>query len=78
MTDGYNFRNHELCAVLGLSQLKKLDKNIEIRKQTIVDIIMAFCSTKDPRTPQYQTGNSSFSFPIIPMMKSMLQRSKEL
>ena len=32
MTDGYNFRNHELCAVLGLSQLKKLDKNIEIRK----------------------------------------------
>ena len=25
MTEGYNLRNHELCAVLGLSQIKRLD-----------------------------------------------------
>jgi CDP-6-deoxy-D-xylo-4-hexulose-3-dehydrase len=29
ITDGYNFRNHEICAVLGMSQLKRLDKMIE-------------------------------------------------
>jgi len=30
VTDGYNFRNHEICAVLGISQLKKLDNNIHL------------------------------------------------
>ena len=29
VTDGYNFRNHELGAVLGLSQLPRLDGYIE-------------------------------------------------
>ena len=29
MTDGYNFRNHELPAVLGIRQLKRLDSMIE-------------------------------------------------
>jgi CDP-6-deoxy-D-xylo-4-hexulose-3-dehydrase len=33
VTDGYNFRNHEICAVLGSSQLKRLDKMIEIRNR---------------------------------------------
>lgn len=28
MTDGYNFRNHEICAVLGRRQLKRLDSMI--------------------------------------------------
>lgn len=33
ITDGYNFRNTEINAVLGSSQLNKLDKSIEIRNK---------------------------------------------
>lgn len=33
VTDGYNFRNNELSAVLGLQQIKKLDKIINIRNE---------------------------------------------
>lgn len=66
MTDGYNFRNHELCAVLGLSQLKKLNRNIEIRKQNYRRFYNGVRFHEGLRTPQYQTGNSSFSLPIIP------------
>jgi len=66
MTDGYNFRNHEICAVLGLSQLKKLNRNIEIRKQNYRRYCNSILFHDGLRTPQYQTGNSSFSLPIIP------------
>jgi len=66
MTDGYNFRNHEICAVLGLSQLKKLNRNIEIRKQNYRRYYDGILFHDGLRTPQYQTGNSSFSLPIIP------------
>jgi len=83
MTDGYNFRNHELCAVLGLSQLKKLDKNIEIRKHNYRRYYNGILFHKGLRTPQYQTGNSSFSLPIIPFdgeyvskIKGTLMRNK--
>jgi len=33
LTDGFNFRNTEFNAVLGLSQIKKLDEYIKIRKR---------------------------------------------
>ena len=66
MTDGYNFRNHEICAVLGLSQLKKLNRNIEIRKQNYRRYCNSILFHDGLRTPQYQTGNSSFCLPIIP------------
>ena len=58
MTDGYNFRNHELCAVLGLSQLKKLDKNIEIRKHNYRRYCNGILPHKGLRNPKYQAGNS--------------------
>lgn len=32
VTDGFNFRNHEICAVLGRRQLKRLDSMIDQRK----------------------------------------------
>lgn len=66
MTDGYNFRNHEVCAVLGTSQLKRLDSMIEIRRKNY----KKFCSILSNNSskfflPEYQIGNSSFCFPII-------------
>ena len=64
ITDGYNFRNMELNAVLGLSQLKNLDSSIEIRKSNINRFI------KMLDYPQFDTnfkleGNSSFVLPFL-------------
>ena len=64
MTEGFNLRNHEVCAVLGLSQLKKLDKNISIRRSNY-SYWWTHLSDKKYYIPEYQGGNSSFSFPII-------------
>lgn len=70
MTDGYNFRNHEVCAVLGLSQLKKLDKNINIRRENFKYWWDEIYKSEDYLIPEYQKGNSSFSFPIISKSQS--------
>ena len=66
VTDGYNFRNHEICAVLGLSQLKRLDSMIERRNKNhnmFTNIIDKrsdiFYNIDNPRT------NSSFCLPFI-------------
>ena len=64
MTEGFNLRNHEVCAVLGLSQLKKLDKNISIRRDNY-SYWWTHLSDGKYYIPEYQGGNSSFSFPII-------------
>lgn len=66
MTDGYNFRNHELPAVLGLSQLQRLTKMVEIRKHNFryyVDIIKQHGDKF--YIPKTDTTNSSFCFPFI-------------
>lgn len=65
MTEGFNLRNHELCAVLGLSQLKKLDRNIEIRKNNFKYWWEKIYKTNSYFIPEFQIGNSSFCFPII-------------
>ena len=64
MNEGFNLRNHEVCAVLGLSQLKKLDKNISIRRDNY-SYWWTHLSDWKYYIPEYQGGNSSFSFPII-------------
>jgi CDP-4-dehydro-6-deoxyglucose reductase, E1 len=64
LTDGYNFRNTELNAVLGIEQLKRLDENIETRR----DNFRCFMEYLDPELfyiPFDDPGNSSFAFPFI-------------
>lgn len=65
MTEGFNLRNHEVCAVLGLSQLKKLDKNIQIRQQNFRYWWNKIYKMDSYFIPDFQVGNSSFCFPII-------------
>lgn len=65
MTDGYNFRNHEICAVLGLSQLRRLSQNIQIRRENYQYYWNKLKKFDSFYLPQYQFGNSSFSFPLI-------------
>ena len=66
LTDGYNFRNTELSAVLGLCQLKRLNTNIEIRKRNykiFSSILKQF--PNDFYIPCENKTNSSFCLPII-------------
>lgn len=66
LTDGYNFRNTELAAVLGLSQLKKLDRSIAIRRRNhdaFVELLKAFSAHFF--VPSDSKSNSSFCFPFI-------------
>jgi CDP-6-deoxy-D-xylo-4-hexulose-3-dehydrase len=66
MTEGYNFRNHEICAVLGSSQLKRLDKMIERRRKNL----KLFSEIIDEHSSLFYNvenapGNSSFCLPFI-------------
>jgi len=64
LTDGYNFRNTELNAVLGLEQLKRLDENIEVRRKNF-DCFIKLIDPDIFYVPYNDPGNSSFSFPFI-------------
>lgn len=70
VTAGYNFRNTELGAVLGLSQLKKLDGFIEQRRKNYARYMrIMLIDGKDkfyvPADGYVEEGNSSFCFPFI-------------
>jgi CDP-6-deoxy-D-xylo-4-hexulose-3-dehydrase len=78
VTDGYNFRNHEICAVLGISQLKRLDKMIEIRNNNhklFTEIIdkypNLFYNIENPKSI------SSFCFPFICKSNEIMLAMKE-
>ena len=68
VSDGYNFRNTEFGAVLGLSQLKRLDKFILNRRQAydrFVDIMSSEKNRDNFYPIVYNKGNSCFCFPFI-------------
>lgn len=65
MTDGYNFRNTEMGAVLGLSQIKKLDRSIAIRQFNYELFVDINNSSSNLHPVTFHEGNSSFCFPLI-------------
>lgn len=65
VTDGYNFRNTELAAVLGLSQLKRLDKFISIRRSNYFEFLKIVNSNDNFYPLEEHFGNSCFCFPFI-------------
>ena len=65
VTDGFNVRNTEFGAVLGLSQLTRLDSIIERRREVcdrFVSILQKYPT--EFHMPNFE-GNSSFSLPFI-------------
>jgi CDP-6-deoxy-D-xylo-4-hexulose-3-dehydrase len=65
VTDGYNFRNTEIGAVLGLIQIKKLDKFISIRKKYYKKYVKIHNINSNFYPIEFNEGNSSFCFPFI-------------
>jgi CDP-6-deoxy-D-xylo-4-hexulose-3-dehydrase len=82
VTSGYNFRNTELGAVLGLSQLKRLDGFIAQRQRNyrkFIEIMKVYGRDRFhlPGDGFAEEGNSSFCFPLIaktPLTKDALLR----
>ena len=72
---GYNFRNNEIGATLGLNQLKRLNQNIKKR-----NLNMNFFLKNIDKTIYFKnfntTGMSNYAFPIILKKKSIKLRNK--
>ena len=79
MTDGYNFRNHELPAVLGIRQLKRLDNMISKRKENHTAFCNMLSEFKDLFYPiEDNPGNSSFCLPFICKTKETMEDLKKI
>jgi len=60
----YNFRNNEIGATIGLSQLKSLDKNNKIRRRNFKTFINCLDDNKY-RTDFDLKGSCNYAFPLI-------------
>lgn len=68
VTDGYNFRNTDLAAVLGRSQLKRLDDMIDARVDNFdeyMSLILLYDFIFCHPTYVQKDRNSSYAFPFI-------------
>ena len=75
MYPSYNVRNNEIGAVIGLNQLKRLDKNNKIRNKNFKFFLKNIDSTK------YYTlfdlkGCSNYALPVLLKTKSFKKRNK--
>lgn len=77
LTDGYNFRPTELNAVLGLEQLKRLNRQIDIRKENYKCFVETLSNDKFI-VPKYTDTNSSFCFPIVCKNDDDVDRIKKI
>ena len=71
----YNFRNNEIGAVIGLNQLKSLDKNNKIRSFNL-NIFLNNLDEKKYRTNFDLKGNSNYAFPLILTKANIKNRDK--
>lgn len=66
VTDGYNFRNDELSAVLGLEQIKNLNKFINIRNENYRNYYKLIKNLPDLfYIPSCENTMSSFTLPFV-------------
>lgn len=77
LTDGFNFRNTEINAYLGIMQLKKLNNNIKIRNSNYNYYISKLDSSKY-ETNFNSNGISSFAMPIISKKDNIKELSAKL
>lgn len=65
VTDGYNFRNTEIAAQLGLYQLDRLDDFISIRRDNYARFFSTMWHNENFHEPSYNVDASPFCFPFI-------------
>lgn len=78
LTDGYNVRNTEFNAVLGLHQLKKLDQFIKIRNNNYAKFLKICEKYKDELVLFKVKGVSSFSLPFLFRNKGRMEEFHKL
>ena len=71
---GYNMRNNEIGALIGLSQLQRLSKNISKRKNNLLIFLRNICS-ENFYTDFLIEGNSNYAFPLILKSKNIKKRN---
>jgi len=79
VTDGYNFRNNEIGAVLGQSQLRRLNSMIDKRNEnyrTFYHCLLEFQELF--YLPTWNTRMSSFCFPLVAKSKETHELLKAL
>jgi CDP-6-deoxy-D-xylo-4-hexulose-3-dehydrase len=72
---GFNMRNNEINAVIGLNQLPKLNINIKKRSQNL-KFFLSNIDSKKYFTDFDLEGNSNYAFPIILKTSSFKKRNK--
>lgn len=70
----YNMRNTEIPAVIGLSQLKRLDKNNKIRSDNL-NLFLKLLDSKKYFLDFDLKGNSNYAFPLILKKKNLKNRN---
>jgi len=70
----YNFRNNEVSGVIGLSQLKSLDKNNKKRKDNFKFFLKSIDQSKY-RTDFQLKGSCNYAFPVILKKKNLKSRN---
>ena len=73
LNPGFNFRNNEIGAIIGINQLKRLNKNIIKRNQNLRFFIKILDDRKFYKDFNL-SGISNYAFPIIIKTKSILKR----
>ena len=71
----YNFRNNEIGAVIGLSQIRSLNKNNTIRKNNF-NIFLKNLDKKKYRTVFNIEGSCNYAFPLILKKANFKNRDK--
>jgi len=72
---GYNFRNNEIGAVIGLNQLKSLTKN-NLKRNKNFSLFLKLIDKTKYRTDFYKRGSSNYAFPVILKTKNIQLRDK--
>ena len=71
---GYNFRNNEVGGIIGLSQLKSLNKNNKKRIENFKFFLKLLDQSKYKTDFQFE-GNCNYAFPVILRKKNLKSRN---
>jgi CDP-6-deoxy-D-xylo-4-hexulose-3-dehydrase len=72
---GFNMRNNEISAIIGINQLKRLDKNNEKRKNNLKTFLEYIDYTKFKNDFDIK-GSCNYAFPLILKQKSFTLRNR--